>query len=78
MNKKMAKNLTYKKTTTEKVSIKGTLSADAKNITFLEDKVERTVAIQDYLDKFAEMVVEFSIACKSEEDLIDEDSANKE
>ena len=73
----MAKNLTYKKTTTEKVSIKGILSDDAKNITFLEDKVERTVAIQDYLDKFAEMAVEFSIACKSEEDLIDNEEAEE-
>lgn len=69
----MAKNLTYKKTTTEKVTIKGVLSDDATNITYVEDKAEKTVTIQDYLNKFASMAVEFSIGCKSDEDLIDEE-----
>lgn len=69
----MAKNLTYKKTTTEKVTIKGVLSNDATTITYVEDKLEKTVTLQDYLDKFASMAVEFSIGCKSDEDLIDEE-----
>lgn len=74
----MAKNLTYKKTTTEKVSIKGVLSDDAKSITFIEDKNEKTVAIQDYLDKFASMAVEFSIGSKDEEDLYKSDPEDAE
>lgn len=41
----MAKNLTYKKTTTEKVTIKGVLSDDATTITYIEDKTEKTVTI---------------------------------
>lgn len=69
----MAKNLTYKKTTTEKVTIKGVLSDDATTITYVEDKEEKTATIQDYLNKFASMAVEFSIGCKSDEDLIDEE-----
>lgn len=69
----MAKNLSYKRTTTEKVSIKGVLSNDATTITYKEDKSEKTVAIQDYLDKFASMAVEFSIGCKSDEDLAEEE-----
>lgn len=69
----MAKSLTYKKTTTEKVTIKGVLSADAKTITYVEDKTEKTATIQDYLDKFASMAVEFSIGCKSDEDLTEDD-----
>lgn len=68
-NVNMAKSLTYKKTTTEKVSIKGVLSADAKEITIVEDKEEKVLKIQDYLDKFASMAVEFTIGCKDEEDL---------
>lgn len=67
----MAKSLSYKKTTTEKVSIKGVLSDDAKEITIIEDKIEKTLKIQDYLDKFASMTVEFTIGCKNEEDLSD-------
>lgn len=69
----MAKNLTYKKTTTEKVTIKGVLSDDATTITYVEDKAEKTATVQDYLDKFASMAVEFSIGCKSDENLIDEE-----
>lgn len=69
----MAKNLTYKKTTTEKVTIKGVLSDDATTITYVEDKAEKTATVQDYLDKFASMAVEFSIGCKSDEDLNDEE-----
>ena len=69
----MAKNLTYRRSTTEKVTIKGVLSDDAKTITYVEDKAEKTATIQDYLDKFASMAVEFSIGCKSDEDLADEE-----
>lgn len=69
----MAKSLTYKKTTTEQVKIKGVFSADAKEITFVEDKVEKTVKIQDYLDKFASLGAELTISTKSEEDLADEE-----
>lgn len=69
----MAKSLSYKKTTTEKVTIKGVLSEDATEITIVEDKVEKKLKIQDYLDKFASMAVEFSIGCKDEEDLSESD-----
>lgn len=74
----MAKSLVYKKTVTEKVSIRGVLSDDAKSITFIEDKNEKTVAIQDYLDKFASMAVEFSIGSKDEEDLYKSNSNDSE
>lgn len=73
----MAKSLSYKKTTTEKVTIKGVLSDDATEITIVEDKAEKTLKIQDYLNKFASMAVEFSIGCKDEEDLSDSDESEE-
>lgn len=69
----MAKRLTHKRTTTEKVTIKGWLSDDATTVTYDEDKEEKTVTVQDYLNKFASMDVEIVISSKSDEDLSDEE-----
>lgn len=63
----MAKSLTYKKTVTEKVTLKGILNDDATIIECDGDEVK----VQDYLDKFASGYVEIVIGNKTEEDLTD-------
>lgn len=63
----MAKSLTYKKTVTEKVTLKGILNEDA---TIIECDNEK-ITVQDYLDKFASGYVEITIGNKTEEDLTD-------
>lgn len=65
----MAKNLSYKRTTTEKISIKGILNEDATEITYTDGEIERTVAIKDYLNRFAGGYIEVSLQNKSEQDL---------
>ena len=66
----MAKQLSYKKTTTESVTVKGVLSDDATTITYLnEDKDEVTIPVQTLLDKFASMVVSLSIKTQTDEEL---------
>jgi len=63
----MAKSITYKKTVTEKVTLKGILNEDATMI----DCDGNEVKIQDYLDKFASGYAEITIGNKNEEDLTD-------
>lgn len=66
-------NLTYKKTVTEKVVIKGMLSDDGKIITVLDKDTEKNVTIQDYIDKFVGEYIEVTLQTKSEDDLSDEE-----
>lgn len=65
----MAKQLSYKKTTTETITAKGLLDSKAKTLTYVEDKVEHTVNVQDLLDKFASMAVTLTIKIQSDEEL---------
>ena len=66
----MAKQLTYKKTTTESISVKGIFNEDATVITYLdEDKNECTISIQTLLEKFCSQGVSLSIKTQIDEDL---------
>ena len=66
------KNLSYKKTLTEKIQIKGVLSDDAAMITVSDKEVEFEVALQDFLNRFAGEYVEITLSSKEEQDLSDE------
>ena len=66
----MAKQLSYKKTTTESVTAKGTFNEDATTITYLdEDKIEVTIPVQILLEKFASQGVSLSIKTQTDEEL---------
>ena len=66
----MAKQLSYKKTTTESVTAKGILNDDATTITYLnEDKEEVTIPVQALLEKFASQAVSLSIKTQTDEEL---------
>lgn len=66
-------NFTYKRTTEDKVTIKGMLSEDATIVTVSDKDEDKDVLVKDYLEKFANGYVEITIKNKSEDDL-----ANKE
>ena len=66
----MAKQLNYKKTTSETMTVKGFLSDDATTITYLnEDKDEVIIPVQTLLDKFASLGVTISIKSQIDEEL---------
>ena len=66
----MAKQLSYKKTTTESVTAKGVLNDDSTTITYLnEDKEEVTIPVQALLEKFASQAVSLSIKTQTDEEL---------
>ncbi len=66
----MAKQLSYKKTTTETITVKGVMNSEATTITYLnEDKEEVTVSVQTLLDKFASQGVSLSIKTQTDEEL---------
>lgn len=66
-------SLTYKRTTTEKVTLKGILNENATIIDCDGEEIE----VQNYLDKFASGYVEIIIGNKTEEDLTEEESAQE-
>jgi hypothetical protein len=66
----MAKQLSYKRSTSEQISIKGSMNAEATEITYLnEDKEEVTIAVQTLLDKFASQGVSLTIKTQTDEEL---------
>lgn len=66
----MAKQLSYKKTTTEAITVKGIFDETASKITYLnEDKEEVTISVQTLLDKFASVGVSLSIKAQTDEEL---------
>ena len=66
----MAKQLTYKRSTTEQINVKGTLNDEATTVTYLdEDKNECTIKVQELLDKFASMGVAITIKTQTDEEL---------
>lgn len=66
----LASKLTYKRTTTDKVTVKGVLSADGTVVAYVDDdKNEQTIKIADLLAPFLDRPIDFSVSLKLEEDL---------
>ena len=66
-------NFTYKRTLTDKVTIKGMLSKDGKIVTVTEKDGEKEVTVQDYIDKFTGNYIEITLQTKSENDLSEDE-----
>ena len=66
-------NFTYKRTLTDKVTIKGILSDDGTTINVTEKDGEKEVTVQDYVDKFKGNYIEITLQTKSENDLSEDD-----
>ena len=69
--KKMAKSkLSYKRNVTDQLSVKGVLSEDATEITYVdENDDEQSVKISDLLSVFADKDIDFTVSLKKNEDL---------
>ena len=68
----MAKNLSFTRTMVDKLVVKGLLSEDGNDITYVnEDKEEVTVPVNKFLMNFKGLSVEISIADKQSMDLGD-------
>lgn len=67
----MAKSkLSFKRSTTDKLSVKGVLSEDGTFITYTdENDVEQDVKVADLLKVFINQPIEFGVSLKSDEDL---------
>ena len=69
-------NFKYQRVTSDTVKIKGVLSDDGTQITFLKGKKdseeEVTVSLLDYLKKYAGEEITFGITTKDELDLDDD------
>ena len=66
----MASKLSYKRTTTDKISVKGMLSPDGTFVTYFDDdKNEKEVRIADLLAPFLDSPIDLSITLKDEFDL---------
>ena len=68
-----AKGFSHKRVTTESVTIKGFLSEDGEQITYVEDDQEKVASVKEYLQKFAGDEVEFKIGIKQEDNLSDDE-----
>lgn len=67
----MAKSqLQFKRTTTDKIQVKGILSEDGTTVTYEDDnKVEQEIKVADLLNSFVNQSIDLSVSLKSEEDL---------
>lgn len=67
----MAKSkLIFKRSTSDKLSVKGVLSEDGTFITYTdENDVEQDVKVADLLKVFINQPIEFGVSLKSDEDL---------
>lgn len=67
----MAKSkLSYKGNVTDQLSVKGVLSEDATEITYVdENDDEQSVKISDLLSVFADKDIDFTVSLKKNEDL---------
>ena len=67
----MAKSkLSFKRSTTDKLSVKGIISEDGTTITYTdENDVDQDVKISDLVNAFINQPVELSISLKNDEDL---------
>lgn len=66
-------NFVYKRTTEDKVTIKGVLSEDATTVVVTEKDGDKEIVVKDYIEKFADGYVEITIKNRSENDLNEED-----
>lgn len=69
----MANQLKKTRTITDKVSVKGVLSEDGTTISYMNDKVEEEITIDECLKAFLGKPVDFSISVKSEDELPEEE-----
>lgn len=67
----MAKSkLQFKRSTTDKLSVKGVLSEDGSYITYTdENDAEQDVKVSDLLKSFINQPIEFGVSLKLDEDL---------
>lgn len=67
----MAKSkLSYKRNVTDQLSVKGILSEDATEITYVdENDDEQSVKISDLLSVFTDKDIDFTVSLKKNEDL---------
>ena len=67
----MAKSkLSFKRSTTDKLSVKGILPEDGTTITYTdENDIDQDVTIADLVNAFVNQPIELSISLKNDEDL---------
>ena len=67
-----ASKLKFTRTTTDKLTVKaGTLSEDCTTITYTdENDVEQEVKVTDLLTSFKNQVIDFTVALKTDEELM--------
>lgn len=62
--------LQFKRSTTDKLSVKGILSEDCTTIVYTdENDLEQEVKVVDLLNAFKDQFIEFGVQLKSDEDL---------
>lgn len=66
-------NFCYKRTTEDKVVIKGELSSDGTKVIVTEKEDTKEILIKNYLDKFVGEYVEITVKTKSEDDLLEDE-----
>lgn len=72
MNKEtiMKSKLNFKRSITDKLSVKGVLSEDGTTITYTdENDMDQDVKVSDLLNVFKNQPIEFSVQLKSDEEL---------
>lgn len=73
----MKSQLSYTRNTVDKITVKGVLSSDGTEITYIDaDKEEQVVAIDDCLKAFRNCDISFSVSKSKNEDL-DIDSSDE-
>lgn len=66
----MAKNFSYKRSTTDKISVKGKLNEDGTAIRYLdENKVEQEITIAKCLNDFKGQDIDFTVSIKDDSEL---------
>lgn len=67
------KNISYKKTGLNKITVKGTLSADGTTITYIDDdKNQQDIEVSKCMKLMAGNEITFTVALKSDQDCSDE------
>lgn len=66
----MAKQLSYKKTTTETITVKGVVNETGATITYIdENKEPREIAVKTLFEKFALQDISLTLKLQTDEDL---------
>lgn len=62
--------LSFKRSTTDKLSVKGILSEDGTTITYTdENDMDQEVTLADLINAFVNQQIELSVSLKTDEDL---------